>query len=142
MNNAEKAVDFFKGGRNCSQSVVSAFGPSWGLPAETCIRIAAPFGGGIGHIQETCGAVTGAIMILGMVHGAGTENRNARDHIIEKTQEFISEFKKRHRTIRCRDLLGCDITSKAGLAAARESGAFSVCADYVRTAAEILDTMI
>jgi len=142
MNNPEKAVEFFKGGRNCSQSVVSAFGPSCGLPAETCIRIAAPFGGGIGHIQETCGAVTGAIMILGMVHGAGTENRDARDGIIEKTREFIREFKKRHRTVRCRDLLGCDITTKAGLAAARDGGAFNACADYVQTAAEILDTML
>lgn len=142
MSNAEKAVENFKNGLNCSQSVLSAYGPALGLDEKTCIKIAAPFGGGIGHVQEVCGAVSGAAMVIGLKHGEGTEQRDRRDRIIELTQEFIKEFKKQKGSVLCRDLLGCDISTKDGLTKAREQGAFNVCADYVRLAGKILEKML
>jgi C_GCAxxG_C_C family probable redox protein len=142
MSKTEMAVEKLKNGLNCSQSVLSAYGPALGLDEETCIRIAAPFGGGIGHVQEVCGAVSGAAMAIGLKHGEGTEQRDKRDRIIEITQEFIKEFKKQKGTILCRDLLGCDISTKEGLMHAREKNAFSVCADYVRLASELLEKML
>ncbi len=142
MSNAEKAVEKFKNGLNCSQAVLSAYGPSLGLDEETCIRIAAPFGGGIGHVQEVCGAVSGAIMAIGLKHGEGTRQRDKRDRIIELAQEFIIEFKKQKKSILCRDLLGCDISTRDGLLKAREQNAFNVCADYVRLAGQLLEKML
>ena len=139
MKNPEKAVEYLKNGFNCSQSVLKTFAPSYGLDDETCTRLAAPFGGGIGHLQETCGAVTGAIMVLGLRHGAGCESRDVREHLNGMVQAFVAEFKERHGSVVCRTLLGCDISTKSGLEAARARGAFVVCADYVRTAAELLD---
>ena len=65
MNRAETAVATFKGGFNCSQAVLSVFCEELGLDKETAARIAGGFGGGIGHLGETCGAVTGAIMAMG-----------------------------------------------------------------------------
>ena len=142
MSKAEKAAEKFKNGMNCSQAVLSAYGPALGLDEKTCIRIASPFGGGIGHVQEVCGAVSGAVMAIGLKHGEGREQRDKRDRIIELTQEFIKEFKKQKKSILCRDLLGCDISTGDGLIKAREQNAFNVCVDYVRLAGELLEKIL
>ena len=142
MNNPEKALSNFEKGMNCAQSVLATFGPSFGLDEKICIRIASPFGGGIGHIQEICGAVSGAIMAIGLKHGAGTDQRDKRDRINGLAQEFIRAFKKKNNSILCRDLLGFDISTQSGLIEARNRGIFKVCPGYVRSAAEILDLML
>jgi C_GCAxxG_C_C family probable redox protein len=142
MNNPEKALDFFNRGMNCSQSILMVYGPLCGLDEETCKKIASPFGGGIGHLQEICGAVSGAIMALGLKHGAGSESREVRDRINDMAQDLVRKFKARNSTIMCRDLLGFDITTKSGLEEARKRGVFSGCGAYVTLAAEILETML
>ncbi len=139
MSKADKAAENFTNGLNCAQSVLSAYGPGLGLDKETCIRIAAPFGGGMGHVQEVCGAVSGALMVIGLRHGEGTAERDRRDHVIELAQRFINSFKERFGSVLCRDLIACDISTREGLRKARELGAFTVCADYVRAAGELLD---
>lgn len=142
MKKSEKAVDYFNKGFNCSQSMLLAYGISLGLTEDLCKRIAAPFGGGIGHLQEICGAVTGAIMVLGLKHGTGSENRDERDRLNDMVQDFVRQFKARNNAVLCRDLLGFDITTAEGLAEARKRGVFGACDGYVRIAAEILDTML
>ena len=142
MSNADRAVEKFKNGLNCSQSILSTFGPALGLDEKSCIKIAAPFGGGIGHVQEVCGAVSGAVMAIGLRHGEGTEERDKRDRIIGLAQEFIQAFTARHGSLRCRQLLNFDITTREGLLRAREAEAFAVCGDYIRTAAELLEKML
>ncbi len=139
MSKADKAVENFKNGLNCAQSILFTYGPDLGLDRETCVRMAAPFGGGMGHVQEVCGAVSGALMVIGLRHGEGTAERDKRDRIIEMAQEFIKDFKQRCGSALCRDLLKCDISTRAGLLKAREQGAFSVCADYIRIAGELLE---
>jgi C_GCAxxG_C_C family probable redox protein len=142
MTNADRAVDMFKKGLNCSQAVLSVFGPSCGLFEDMCVRIAAPFGGGIGHAQEVCGAVSGAAMVIGLKHGAGSAERDVRDNINDLVQNFIREFKSQNNSILCRDLLAFDITTKIGLAEARKKGVFAPCAGYVRSAVEILEKIL
>lgn len=139
MSKAEKAAENFINGLNCAQSVLFTYGPDSGLDREACIRIAAPFGGGMGHVQEVCGAVTGALMVIGLRHGEGTAERDRRDHVIELSREFIDAFRARFGSVLCRDLLACDISTREGLLKAREQGAFAVCADYVRAAGGLLD---
>jgi C_GCAxxG_C_C family probable redox protein len=142
MNNPEKAVNNFKNGLNCAQAVLTAYGPSCGLDEKLCVRVASPFGGGVGHLQEICGAVSGAIMVIGLKHGEGSEGREKRDRINEMVQDFVNQFTSRNRSHLCRDLLGFDISTKSGLEQARKQGIFSGCAEYVRIAAEILETML
>ena len=69
MSRSEKAGSLFLSGLNCSQAVLSAFGPGLGLPENLCRNMGRPFGAGMGYRQETCGAVTGAYMVIGLVHG-------------------------------------------------------------------------
>lgn len=142
MTNADRAVDKFKKGLNCAQAVLSTFGPAFGLDEDMCVRLASPFGGGIGHLQEICGAVSGAIMVIGLKHGAGSADRDVRDHIYELVQNFVRDFKLSNNSVLCRDLLSYDITTKSGLAEARKKGAFAPCAGYVRNAVEILEKML
>ena len=69
MSRVEQAVSCFKGGFNCSQAVLSTYAQDFGLDREAALKLAAGFGGGMGRMAGTCGAVTGAFMVLGLKHG-------------------------------------------------------------------------
>ena len=62
----EKAVNFFKEGYNCSQSVVAAYADLYGFTHEQALHMAASFGGGIGRMRETCGAACGMFLLAGL----------------------------------------------------------------------------
>ena len=66
MNKRTLALAQFDKGFACSQAVFSAYAEDLGLDQETALKIAGPFGGGTGRKAETCGAVTGALMALGL----------------------------------------------------------------------------
>ena len=67
MKKSEKAVELFLKGYNCSQAVFGAFADALGVSEETAFKLAAPFGGGVGRLREVCGAVSGMLMVLGLV---------------------------------------------------------------------------
>jgi C_GCAxxG_C_C family probable redox protein len=113
------------------------------LDRETALRIASGFAAGM-RMAETCGAVTGAIMVLGL-HRATAESTTARlrEPVYEAVKEFSVEFERRNRTLICRDLLGCDIRTEEGMQAAKERGLYkTICPKMVQDAAEILETML
>jgi C_GCAxxG_C_C family probable redox protein len=93
---------------------------------------------------ETCGAVTGAFMVIGLKYGkARDEDDGARDRTYELVGEFVARFKDRHGSIVCRELLGCDLSNPEGLTTAREKGLFeTLCPHLVRDAAEILEEIL
>ena len=93
---------------------------------------------------ETCGAVTGALMVLGLKYGNATaEDKAAKADTYEKVVEYINRFKARNGSVVCRELLGCDISKPDGMKKAREDGLFdSICPKMVRDASEILETML
>jgi len=96
----------FGNGFNCAQSVFAAFSPESGIPEEESLRIATPFGGGLGRQQLVCGAVTGALMALGAEKGKGTHDpETKKQEVYLLTRKFCEEFVKRHRSLNCRDLL-------------------------------------
>lgn len=66
----EKAVELFKSGYNCSQSVVGAFADMYGFTEEQAFRMSASFGGGIGRMRQTCGAACGMFLLAGLEKGA------------------------------------------------------------------------
>lgn len=139
MTNAERAIDLFNSQFNCAQAVFAALGPAEGLSEHDCLRIAAPFGGGIGRLGETCGAVTGALMAIGLRHGAAAaRNPEAKTALYERVRDFVTRFKARHGSIICRDLLGCDLSTPEGSQQAKARDTHhTVCSALVRTAAEL-----
>jgi len=147
MSKADDAVNIFISGFNCSQAILAAFGAEYGLDPLMAYRVGAAFGGGIGHLGETCGAVTGAVLVIGLHYGmtvndGSQSNREAYD----KVQQLAAEFKARNGTIKCRDLLGFDIDDRelfhAALKKGGPQGPQVVCPKAVRDAAEIVASLI
>ena len=103
----QKAVELFKSGYNCSQSVVAAFADMYGFTQEQALRMAASFGGGIGRMRETCGAACGLFLVAGLKTGA-TEaaDREGKAANYAVVQELAAEFKKRNGSLICAELLG------------------------------------
>ncbi len=143
MTKPEHALDLFAKQCNCSQAVLAAYGPDEGLAEPDCLRIAAPFGGGIGRLGETCGAVTGALMVLGLRNGGQTTtDPQAKAAMYDRARDFVARFKVRHGTVTCRELLGCDVSTPEGWQQIQERKLHqTLCPDFVRSAAEILEQM-
>jgi C_GCAxxG_C_C family probable redox protein len=119
---------------------LSSYGLQFGLDRENAIRIARAFGSGMG-MGETCGAVTGALMVIGLTH-AGLKGRSlfSRDRTEDIAREFAARFKARNGTTVCRELLGCDVSSFGGLRTAKKEKHFKKrCPKFVQDAAEILE---
>ena len=107
------------------------------------MKIASGFGGGMGRLAETCGAITGAFILLGLKFGAAAAEREAKEAVYARVREFAAKFKACHGSLVCRDLLGCDLSTPEGFALAREKKLSStVCPPYIETAAKILEEML
>ncbi len=113
----------FARGFNCAQSIFSAFAGKYGISSEFAVRLSAPFGAGMGREGEVCGALTGALMILGLQYGR--EQPGDKEDIYRIAHEFILQFQQKHGAIRCRELLGQDISTPEGLQSAREKDLFT-----------------
>jgi C_GCAxxG_C_C family probable redox protein len=137
-------VDDFKKGFSCSQAVLAALSEQLGLERDKALRISQSFGGGMARMGLTCGAVTGALMVIGLKYGrTRAEDEGSREKTYALVQDFIRQFKARHGSIVCNDLIGADIGTAEGhdLAAAR--GVFEfLCPKYVRDAVEIVEKIL
>lgn len=124
--------------------MLSSFGEEFGLDRERALKVAGAFGGGMARMGKTCGAVTGALMVIGLKYSktkAGDEG--ARERTYELVGEFIKRFKSLHGTICCRELLGYDLSSPEERTAASEKGLFTtLCPQFVRNATEILEEIL
>lgn len=144
MNKVETALACFSERFACSQAVLSAFAPDFGLDRDTALRIAGGFGGGMGRMGEVCGAVAGAFMVLGLKYGqAKADDIAAKDKSYAMVREFAERFKSRNGAIRCRELLGCDLSTPEGMQYALDHKLFiTTCVDAVRSAIEILEELL
>ena len=93
---------------------------------------------------ETCGAVTGAFMVLGLRHcGADCDTTSGRKKVYAVVREFVSRFERRNGSVMCKDLLGCDISTLQGMQAAEGQNLFETkCPKLVQQAAEVLEEML
>jgi C_GCAxxG_C_C family probable redox protein len=143
MSHVERAVHRFSEGFNCSQSIVSAYAEQFGLDEETAMKIAAGFGGGMGRLGRTCGAVTGALMVLGLRYGRNSPDQAAKERVYAQIQEFTERFNARNSSLTCKGLLGIDISTPEGHELARKKQLFTTaCPRFVRDAAEVLEEML
>ncbi len=144
MSRIEQAVSNFKDGFNCSQSILSTFSVEFGLNRDIALKLATGFGGGMGLLGKTCGAVTGALMVIGLKYGtASIEDKAAVEKTYGLVQKFIKEFTDINGSSSCHDLLDCDISTPEGINSAMEKNLFTtLCPNFVRTSAEILEKIL
>ena len=144
MSKAEKAKGQFEKGFSCAPAVLSTYSEQFGLGKELALKIACGFGGGIGGTGRTCGAVTGAIMVIGLQKGqadlADEESRQTTHKLVKK---FIDRFTAVHGSVECRELIGYDLSDPAGLRLARENKVFeNKCPSFVYDSACILEDVL
>jgi C_GCAxxG_C_C family probable redox protein len=141
---AERAVSLFEEGFSCSQAVLAQFSDLFGLDRRLALKISQPFGGGIAHRGETCGAVSGAFLVIGMKFGrTEVEDLEAREKTYEKINEFIDRFSAAHGSILCRDLLGVNLSEPGVHEKAEEEKLFdSICRPLIQSSIEILEEIL
>lgn len=142
MDKAANAVATFNCGFNCTQAVLTAFSEQFGLDEAMAMRLACGFGAGMGRLQRTCGAVSGAYMVIGLKYGSfePANIRDAREQTYSLVREFTKQFEERNGTTDCMELIGVDfINGDQALAAERvEKTCPKMCSDAV----EILTRML
>ncbi|MBN1790485.1 MAG: C_GCAxxG_C_C family protein [Bacteroidales bacterium] len=145
MNIIEQiAITDFRGGLNCSQAVLTAFADDLQLDKNLALSIACGFGGGMGRLQETCGAVTGSFMVMG-VHNCRkyTDNRERKEKTYAMVQEFSRRFKSIHGTLDCIDLLHADLKTNEGKQYIKDNNLYEVvCEKCITDAIHILGDVI
>ena len=144
MNKKEIAENLFNEGYNCSQSVLRAYSEEYGLSDDIAFSMASGFGGGMGRMQETCGAVTGAFMVIGLRSwNPGTTPDKAKEKTYVLVNEFVKLFIERNSTISCRELLRCDLKSAEGKQQFKNSNLKDrVCLKCIKDSVEILKSLL
>ena len=144
MDRIQDSVKRFKDGMTCSQAILSTYGPGFGLDEETALRIAYGFGGGMGRLADTCGAVTGAFMVIDLKFAShDITDKKAKELTRSKIQEFARLFNERNKSLMCRDILGEDISTEEGFKRGIQDGlAKEKCPKFVQDAAEILEQLL
>ena len=142
MTKSENAALYFSDTFNCSQAVLTSFGQDYGLSEDQCLKIGCAFGGGMARQQMTCGAVTGALMALGLEYGRAADDPYSKTgEAYDKTKELFEEFKKRNGSINCKELLlGLDMNDPEDQKEIERLGLFRTdCMKYVKDAVEIVE---
>ncbi len=140
----EEAVQSYVRGFSCSQALLSAFAPHLGLDKSTALKLAAGFGGGLARQGKTCGAVTGAMLVLGLRYGSTSVNdREAKELTYSKIQELNQLVINRFKSVECNRITGYDISSELERKQAKENNVFDeICPGVVRAAAEMVTELI
>ena len=124
---------------NCAQTVFSLFASDLQIDEKTALKIASGFGGGM-VCAETCGAVTGAYMVLGMKHGHASSEPEEKAKTKLAILRFNEKFKNKHGSLICKKLTGFDISTPEGATAASEKEVFiTKCPAFIKTACTILE---
>ncbi|MCL2381055.1 MAG: C-GCAxxG-C-C family protein [Treponema sp.] len=142
MSRAETAVKYFDV-YNCAQSTLAAYADDYGLEKDKALQAAVGFGGGIGRLQDVCGAVSAAVIVLGLASGFKEDDGRPKINAVYDTvRRFVAEFTREKGTIKCSDLLNCDLSSEEGQKYFKEHNLKEQCRSYVRLCCELLDAYI
>lgn len=136
-----EAVSTFKGGLSCSQAILLVYGKRYGIDENTATKIARSFGGGMARTCQTCGAVTGAYMVLGLTCDS-EDPKAVKERNYALVNEFARRFQDLHGDVNCQKLLGCDLGAPEGQEYFKNNNLVYRCCDFVRDAASILEDLI
>jgi C_GCAxxG_C_C family probable redox protein len=144
LKKIDDALGSFDSGFSCSQAVLTAFAKEMGLPADVTNRLASAFAGGIARRSLTCGAVSGALMVIGLIYGRDrADDDAAKEETFRKANEFCGLFIEKHGSINCGELLGCDLATQEGRKYFKENQLSKMkCRHFVKDACEILTESI
>jgi C_GCAxxG_C_C family probable redox protein len=144
MSKIEEALSCFQEGFACSQAILSTYGERYGLERHLALRMGEGFGGGTLDREMICGAVQGAIMVIGLKHGRTRANdRRAKARTVRMVREFVRRFEIRNRTTLCGELLRQDGRNSEGFIGLRRRKRFArICPKVVRDAAEIIEEIL
>lgn len=110
---ADKAVQLFSEGYNCAQAVYVAFSDIMELNKTLAARIVGSFGGGMGKMQETCGAVTGMVGVISMLHDTSNNKAPiAKMQNYEHVRAVVEHFRTQNGSIICRELRSDAVVEK------------------------------
>jgi len=137
---AAKAVENF-GKYNCAQSLLLAYADDFGLENDKALQVSVGFGGGMGRHQDVCGAISGAIMVLGLASNFREEDGRPKiTEVYSRVFDYINEFKANYGCVDCLDLLGgCDLKSEDGQKTFRENNMREKCFEYVAFCCNLLE---
>ncbi|HIV86362.1 MAG TPA: C-GCAxxG-C-C family protein [Candidatus Monoglobus merdigallinarum] len=143
MTKKEYAMNLFRQGYNCSQSVLCAFCEELGLDTETAARLASSFGGGMGRMREVCGAFSGMLMVLGLRAGySDPKSFKQKAAHYKRVQELAEMFKEQNGgSIICRELLGLGGSRFSSVPSKRTEEYYKKrpCINIIGNAAEIIE---
>lgn len=143
MNKKEESLKIFSNRFNCCQSVISVFNDELGLNKDIALKISSGFGGGLTK-GEVCGAVSGAIMVLGLKYGHFIEgDMDSKAKMKSYTKEFIRRFEEKNNSIICKKLLGYDLSSEKEYLIIKDKELFDrLCPKYIEDSIEILEEIL
>jgi len=135
------AMEIFASGFNCAQAVLGSHSSDLGLDLALAKKIAGAFGGGMAYRGEVCGAVSGAIMLIGLKYGKHIEGDNeAKEKTYRIAGEYLAKFKKEYGSTKCSDLIKYDLSNDEELKKAREAGVFkTICPLLVKRSVELVE---
>ncbi|GMA98057.1 C-GCAxxG-C-C family protein [Pelosinus sp. IPA-1] len=137
----DEAVRKFSEGYSCSQAILTVYGKQFGIDEKTALRLARSFGGGMARTCQTCGAVTGAYIVLGLKNDCEDE-KVAKERTYALVQDFAQRFKERHGDVNCQQLLGCDLGLPEGQDYFKNNKLIGKCRGLVKDASIILEELL
>ena len=140
---AEKAVDYYNHNFNCSQGVFTTYAVEHGIDEKIALKLATDFGGGA-RKGEMCGAVSGALMVLGLLYGhSERDDLDTKAKAYAMSEEYMNRFSRKNGSVVCRDLLGYDLSKPEEKTVIMEKNLFrTLCPEMIRSAVEILDELL
>lgn len=128
---------------NCTQSVFAPFAKRMGMDVDLANKIATPFGGGMGHMGQMCGAVSGGLLALGLAKGISVYDEEKKDACYALAEELQLQFIELHGDVTCPGLLGLDIGDPDQLQQARDEDLFhTLCPIFVRDTARLVGELL
>ena len=143
MERQYQAAQYFLDGYNCAQAVAAAFSDLTGLTPEYSARMASSFGGGMGRMREVCGAVSGMLMVAGILYGYDAQDDDAAKKAhYQLVQDLAGQFREAAGSIICREILKNPPSDPNPTPRTEEYYRQRPCARLVILAAQILDGYI
>ena len=139
---SEMAITHLNNGLNCAQSVLAVFCEKYGIDSNMALKMCSGLGAGF-RFGEICGAVSGAVFVIGLKYGQGiTENKEEKNECNRKTVEFINLFREKNKAVVCRDILGFDISIQEEYKQAQKQNLFqTTCVDMIKSAVTLLEQL-
>lgn len=142
MNFSDEARAYHEEHFNCAQAVFLPFAKKFGIDQNLALKLATPFGGGMGRNGQVCGAVSGGLMAIGYLHGYAVYDPEQKEACYAFAKAFQEKFIELHGDLTCPGLLGLDISNPEELAEAREEDLFHIlCPVFIADAARIVGEM-